>query len=106
MNISALDEDGKPVDWWFAYKLPTLPNLKYDPNNSVGEAQGTEYLYCDASSPALPSALSPHAKILESGALVNTIQQLHEAAELSFIMFCHQALCAVSLIQATRRIQN
>lgn len=82
MAISALDENGKPVDWWFAYKLPGLPNLKFDPdpNNSVGEAQGTEYLYCDATNPALPSALSPHPKILESGALVNTMEQLYDAA--------------------------
>jgi deoxyribonuclease-2 len=83
MNISALDENRSPVDWWFAYKLPGLPNLKFDPdpNNSVGEAQGTEYLYCDATNPALPTALSPHPKILESGALVSTIQQLHKAVE-------------------------
>ena len=22
--VSALDENGKPVDWWFAYKVPKL----------------------------------------------------------------------------------
>jgi deoxyribonuclease-2 len=87
MTISALNEDGNPVDWWFAYKLPTLPNLKFDndPRNWVGEAQGTEYLYCDATSPTLPKALASHGKIpaniLETGALVNTIRQLHDAAQ-------------------------
>jgi hypothetical protein len=24
MNISALNEDGNPVDWWFLYKAPVL----------------------------------------------------------------------------------
>jgi len=24
MQISALDESGKPVDWWFIYKVPQL----------------------------------------------------------------------------------
>jgi deoxyribonuclease-2 len=99
MNISALNEDCQPVDWWFAHKLPTLPlpPLSYaesermdekDRNayeeaikTSAGEAQGTEYLYCDANSPALSSKLSTHPNILKSGALVNTIQQLREAAQ-------------------------
>jgi len=102
MNLYALNEDGNPVDWWFAYKLPTLPlptpskteakrmkekDLKsYEAYEeaiklSIGKAEGTEYLYCDNTNPAIPSALSAHEKILESGALVNTIQQLHQAAE-------------------------
>jgi len=87
MTLSALNEDDNPVDWWFAYKLPALPNLIFDedPNNSVGKSQGTEYLYCDSTSPALPRELSSNKKInrkiLESGALVNTIRQLHVAAE-------------------------
>ena len=102
MTISALNEDGNPVDWWFAYKLPKLPlgpapdaeykrmtaeeRKEYDEarTRSQGNTQGTEYLYCDAASPALPKALSSHdmipANILETGALVNTIQQLRDAA--------------------------
>lgn len=83
MNLSALNEDGNPVDWWFAYKLPMLPNLKFDPNpnNSMGNSAGIEYLYCDAVNPKLPSELSTHPNILESGALVNTIQQLLDASK-------------------------
>lgn len=108
MKLSALNEDNQPVDWWFAYKLPTLPlpplrpipdweYKKMSPEQqkeaeqeqaafaaahklSLGSAQGTEYLYCDATRPELPSALSSHPDILKSGALVNTIQQLRAAA--------------------------
>lgn len=99
MTISALDENCTPVDWWFAYKLPTLPlpalsaaqikmmgkaeqrNYNEAINKSVGKVYGTEYLFCDSASPALPSELSTHPDILRSGALFNTIQQLREAAQ-------------------------
>jgi deoxyribonuclease II len=42
MHISALDENGKPVDWWFAYKVPKLSN-----SASTQVAVGYEYLYYD-----------------------------------------------------------
>lgn len=42
MNISALDEKGKPVDWWFAYKIPRLAK-----ESSAPSATGYEYLYYD-----------------------------------------------------------
>lgn len=44
MNISALDEDGKPVDWWFAYKVPKLTKDATTPS-----ATGYEYVYYDPS---------------------------------------------------------
>src|SRR6266446_4662718 len=44
MNVSALDENGSPVDWWFIYKVPQLsPGLGRD------KATGYEYVYYDAS---------------------------------------------------------
>jgi len=42
MDISALDEDGKAVDWWFAYKVPMLAK---DAGSS--SATGYEYMYYD-----------------------------------------------------------
>ena len=42
MNISALDENGKPVDWWFAYKVPKLAKDASSPT-----ATGYEYIYYD-----------------------------------------------------------
>lgn len=42
MNISALNERGKPVDWWFAYKIPKLHKTANSPT-----ALGYEYVYYD-----------------------------------------------------------
>lgn len=42
MNISPLDENGKPVDWWFAYKVPKLAKAANSPT-----ATGYEYIYYD-----------------------------------------------------------
>ena len=81
MALSALDDAaGAPVDWWFAYKLPLLKNPTDAAGTALGESAGTGYLYCDARAPALPRALSPHAAILQSGAIVDTLKQLRAAA--------------------------
>lgn len=42
MNISALNEDGNPVDWWFAYKVPQLAQ-----DEKILSATGYEYVYYD-----------------------------------------------------------
>jgi len=42
MNISALDENGKAVDWWFAYKVPKMAKAADSPT-----ATGYEYIYYD-----------------------------------------------------------
>ncbi len=44
MNVSALDENGKPVDWWFIYKVPEL-----SAGANSDRAIGYEYVYYDAS---------------------------------------------------------
>ena len=43
MNITALDENNKPVDWWFIYKVPQLGG-----GAGTDEATGYEYVYYDA----------------------------------------------------------
>jgi deoxyribonuclease-2 len=42
MNVSALDESGKAVDWWFAYKVPQLAK-----DASTVTATGYECVYYD-----------------------------------------------------------
>src|SRR5437660_7734261 len=44
MEISALDESGEPVDWWFRYKLPQLSAGA----NGTESATGYEYVYYDS----------------------------------------------------------
>jgi deoxyribonuclease-2 len=43
MKISALDENGKPVDWWFMYKVPKLGK-----GAGSDSATGYEYVYYDS----------------------------------------------------------
>lgn len=48
MKLSALDENGKPVDWWFAYKVPKLVEANSaGPAGTVTSAIGYEYVYYD-----------------------------------------------------------
>jgi deoxyribonuclease-2 len=42
MEISALDENGLPVDWWFAYKVP-----KQGKEDNTPSTTGYEYVYYD-----------------------------------------------------------
>jgi deoxyribonuclease-2 len=44
MNLSARDENGKGVDWWFIYKVPKLGSGISDSES----ASGYEYVYCDS----------------------------------------------------------
>lgn len=44
MKVSALDESGKPVDWWFIYKVPQLSSG----SGTSDKATGYEYIYYDS----------------------------------------------------------
>jgi deoxyribonuclease II len=68
MNISALDENGKPVDWWFVYKVPEIS----------GSAKGYEYVYYDPNVGRL--AQSPHTLNSDRGALDVTLDALFQGA--------------------------
>ena len=45
MKLSALDENGKAVDWWFLYKVPKLVETKQA--GVIPSATGYEYVYYD-----------------------------------------------------------
>jgi len=71
MNITALDEAGKPVDWWFAYKVPRLDNVAGSPT-----ATGYEYVYYD---PNVGKVVrSPNLLTDGKGALDLTIKSVFE----------------------------
>ncbi len=77
MQVTALDESGKPVDWWFIYKVPQL-------NQGVGtdKATGYEYIYYDSAIDANPDprqrnvAKSPYLLSGGKGALNLTLNSV------------------------------
>ena len=68
MQISALDENGKPVDWWFIYKVPQLGK-----GAGTDSATGYEYVYYDANIDKLQDT-DPNKKVSKSPNLLNKDQ--------------------------------
>jgi len=82
MEISALDENGKPVDWWFVYKVPKL-----DKEGSNPSATGYEYVYYD---PNIGKVVqSPNVLTDGKGALDLTIASVfsNPAASTGWILY-------------------
>ncbi len=75
MSLTALnDSAGKPVDWWFIYKLPH--GVKCPDLNQKGRVTcGFEYLYLDSESSSLLS-ISPNLLNSSKGALYETLKQV------------------------------
>jgi len=68
---SAKDDSGKPVDWWFMYKLPSGIGPE-----GKRKTKGNEYVYYDPNEKR-PLHLSPHTLGTgRNGALYHTFQQL------------------------------
>jgi deoxyribonuclease II len=82
MNISALDEGGKPVDFWFAYKVPKLSQAA-----STHSAVGYEYVYYDPKQKQV--AASPNLMNGGKGALDLTLNSIFEkpAATTGWILY-------------------
>lgn len=82
MNISALDEDGKAVDWWFAYKVPKLGK-----SGGSASATGYEYIYYD---PNIGKVVkSPNVLTDGKGALDLTLSSVFDspAASTGWILY-------------------
>lgn len=80
MKISALDENGKPVDWWFMYKVPELGSGALSGSEA---ATGYEYVYYDSTIDQLPDRdpkkvpyKSTNLINKDQGALNNTLDQV------------------------------
>jgi deoxyribonuclease-2 len=68
MAISALDENGKPVDWWFVYKVPEISG------SGSSSAKGYEYVYYDPQAGKVVT--SPYQLSADKGALDLTLDAL------------------------------
>lgn len=84
MAISAIDENGNPVDWWFMYKVSG------ESETSDGrKILGTEYVYFDANAPAdAKLTLSPNY-VDKNGTLPNTLAQIYTAENPNLGWFCY-----------------
>src|SRR5258708_6228983 len=82
MAISALDESGKAVDWWFIYKVP---KLTLDAQSD--SATGYEYVYFDAN--AINVVKSPNRLDQGNGALNLTLNSVFKkpAATTGWILY-------------------
>jgi deoxyribonuclease-2 len=74
MKISALDESGKPVDWWFAYKVPKLTK-----DASTASTTGYEYVYYDPKIGAVDK--SPNLMTDAKSALNLTLNSVFKSAD-------------------------
>jgi deoxyribonuclease-2 len=72
MGISALDENGKAVDWWFIYKVPKLTK---GVNND--QATGYEYVYYDPTRSSVQK--SPFVLNEGDGALNRTLDSVFKS---------------------------
>lgn len=76
MKLSALDENGNPVDWWFIYKVPKL-----GAGASNDAATGYEYVYYDSTIDQNPPQTrqvtkSPYLLNSDKGALNITLDSV------------------------------
>ena len=80
MNVSALDENGQPVDWWFMYKVPQL-----HAGNGGDAATGYEYVYYDATidKEGGPVTKSQHTIDSGKGALNETLNAVFKGKHVS-----------------------
>lgn len=67
MTISALDENGNPVDWWFAYKVPEM--------SGPPATKGYEYIYYDPN--VAKVVTSPYLLTADKGALDATLDAIY-----------------------------
>ncbi len=74
MKVSALDENGKPVDWWFLYKVPQLTK-----DASSSSATGYEYVYYDQNAKQVTK--SPNLLNGGKGALNLTLSSIFKSPD-------------------------
>ncbi|HEY4940618.1 MAG TPA: deoxyribonuclease II family protein [Rhizomicrobium sp.] len=75
MNLSAKDNHGKAVDWWFMYKV--AGNSKTKAGKKVPKLNGTEYVYFDSTDGSSAKLMRPDDFVNKNGALPNTLNQLY-----------------------------
>ena len=75
MKLSAMDNSGKRVDWWFMYKLSGKSTTKS--GEKIAGLTGAEYVYFDSSEGSTAKLVRPADLVTKDGALPNTLDQLY-----------------------------
>jgi deoxyribonuclease-2 len=76
MNLTAIDNNGKAVDWWFMYKVSGKSKTKAD--KKPAGITGAEYVYFDSSDGSDAKLIKPPKdEVTINGALPNTLNQLY-----------------------------
>jgi deoxyribonuclease-2 len=75
MKLSAMDNDGKAVDWWFMYKLSGKAKTKA--NGKIPGLTGAEYVYFDSTEGSTAKLVKPDDLVTKNGALPNTLDLLY-----------------------------
>jgi deoxyribonuclease II len=84
MALSAQSDTGKPVDWWFMYKISGKSTVSGGsaaaklPDGSP--VRGDEYIYIDSTAPATAKLVLSADRVTGNGALPNTLRQVYGSA--------------------------
>lgn len=79
-----MNECGKPVDWWFMYKISGKATTSAGttpaklPNGDI--VQGIEYVYFDSTDPGTAKLTLSSDRVTTNGALPNTLDQVYAAS--------------------------
>jgi len=75
MELSAVDNQGKSVDWWFMYKISGKAKTKAGGN--VPGLTGAEYIYFDSTEGSSAKLIMSPDVVTKNGALPNTLDALY-----------------------------
>ena len=101
--LTAIDESGKPVDWWFLYKLPSGVKPRAGQHSGKKTTQGNEYLYYDPRRKR-PLELSPYRLgAMAQGAFFCTLEQIFDkpASQVGWIFYNDEYPADISPFQET-----
>jgi deoxyribonuclease II len=80
MQLSAIDDQGRPVDWWFMYKVAGKSKASDGRSPAVVDGNvvtGTEYVYFDSNENVQGKLALSRDYVDRDGALPNTLEQLY-----------------------------
>ncbi len=81
MTLSAMDEKGNAVDWWFMYKVAgksTTSDGSKPAQFDGARVTGTEYVYFDSNAPSTAKLVLSSNTLDKKGALPETLQQIYK----------------------------